>query len=552
MTKRIFRGIALTALVTALLVSVAVTLTLYRATEMRLMEELHAEAGYILHALTRESDDVAYFAGFTSENRVTLVSSSGVVLYDSTIDASMLDNHADRPEIAGALAVGNGESRRYSDTLALKTLYYAAKTDDGNVLRVSNSVNSVWSMLADTVYLLLAILVIVSMLALLVARRIARRIVSPINSLDLNDPLSNAVYDELSPLLRNMDRQNRAIAAQIAQLADKQKELAAIAGNMREGLVLLDAAGNVLSINGSAAHIFGVDGEKRIGSDLLTVTRDAAVAAAVGSALAGKSADAVFARAERYYQAFANPVAAESGKSAGAVLLLLDITERYAAEISRREFTANVSHELKTPLTSISGYAEIMRDGVARPEDTQRFCARIYDEANRLIALVNDILALSRLDEQRGLGEKTGILLLSLVSDVLCRLAPAAEEKGIALSSAGENAVVCGYPALLDEMLFNLVDNAVKYTPPGGSVRVEVRRDGERTSVCVTDTGIGIPLEDQPHVFERFYRVDKSHSKATGGTGLGLSIVKHGAAVHGARILLKSELGRGTSVQITF
>ena len=551
MTKRIFRGIVLFALAAAILISALVTLTLYETTESNLMEALHAEAGYILHALTREPDDTAYFAGFSSENRVTLIAPDGRVLYDSDADAQLLPNHLDRPEIAGALQTGHGESRRYSNTLSTKTLYYAEQTDDGNVLRVSNTLSSVWGLLARMIALLLLTLIVVAALSLILARRIAKRIVAPINALNLDAPLDNIVYDELSPLLLRMDRQNHEIASQMAALAAKQTELATIAENMREGLILLNADSTVLSMNRSAAAIFGVEASERTGRDMLTVSRDEALHDAVKRACAGTRTEAALERNSRYFQAFANPVI-QNGSPAGAVLLLLDVTEQHAAEISRREFTANVSHELKTPLTSISGYAEIIRDGVAKPEDVKLFCARIYNEATRLIALINDILALSRLDEQKGLGERTKVALLPLVTDVAKRLEPNARDKNLTLRVSGAEESVWGYPSLLDEMAFNLADNAVKYTQPGGNVSIEIACEGERTVLRVTDSGIGIPQSDQAHVFERFYRVDKSHSKATGGTGLGLSIVKHCARIHNAAIRLKSQPGQGTCVEIVF
>lgn len=550
MTRRIFRGIALTALAAVLLAAAFITLTLYAAYEARMADSLRAEAGHILHALSREADDAAYFDGFRSENRVTLVAPDGRVLYDSGADAGSLPNHAERPEIAAALASGRGQSRRYSDTLAETTVYYAERTPSGNVLRVSNTQSSVLGLIWRMLPALLGIVLGVALLSLIVARMIARRIVTPVNALDLDAPLNNDAYDELSPLLLRVDRQKKELAAQMAALDAKQRELAAITENMREGLILLDQRSVVLSMNGSAARIFGVEAAGRAGGDMLAVTRDAAVSGAVAAAQAGESAEAVFERGGRYYQLLANP-ALRDGGTAGVVLLLLDVTEKRAAELSRREFTANVSHELKTPLTSISGYAEIMRDGVARPEDMRAFAGRIYAEANRLIALVNDILELSRLDERKGLGERERVALLPLIRRVASRLAPLAEEKGVALSIEAEDVAIDGFPALIDELVFNLADNAVKYTD-AGTVRIEAAQEADGVRLCVWDTGIGIPQEHQAHVFERFYRVDKSHSRATGGTGLGLSIVKHAAAVHGADIALTSAPGQGTRVEIVF
>lgn len=551
MTKRIFRGIFLTAMAAMILAALLITLSVYYVYEMRMTEELRSEAAYILHGLSRAESELAYFEGFASPNRVTLVAADGTVLYDSAREASMLDNHYHRPEVHEALKTGSGESRRYSSTLAETTFYYAVRTPGGNVLRLSNTRSSVLGIFLRIAPLLLLIMSGVAVVSLVIARLVSWRIVTPINTLNLDAPLENDVYDELSPLLLRLDRQKKQIAMQMKALAEKQHELSAVTENMREGLILLDANSHVISMNASAGRIFGVEAGRMAGSSILALVRDALVKEAIESAHRGSSADAVFERNGRHYQVLASPVA-QNGSATDVVLLMLDITDRYTAEMSRREFTANVSHELKTPLTSISGYAEIMRDGLARPEDMKAFAARICDEANRMIALVNDILELSRLDEHKGLGEKTEVDLLQMAQSVARHFMPRAEEKGIILSVDGMDLSVYGYPALLNEMIANLVDNAVKYTDRGGAVRISVDQRDNSIVLSVCDTGIGIPEEHQPHVFERFYRVDKSHSKATGGTGLGLSIVKHIAAVHDADIRLESEVGKGTCVRILF
>jgi len=534
-----------------ILAALLITLSVYYVYEMRMTEELRSEAAYILHGLSRAESELAYFEGFASPNRVTLVAADGTVLYDSSKKASGLDNHYHRPEVNEALKTGSGESRRYSSTLAETTFYYAVMTPDGNVLRLSNTRSSVLGIFLRIAPLLLLIMSGVAVVSLVIARLVSWRIVTPINTLNLDAPLENDVYDELSPLLLRLDRQKKQIAMQMKALAEKQHELSAVTENMREGLILLDANSHVISMNASAGRIFGVEAGRMAGSSILALVRDALVKEAIESAHRGSSADAVFERNGRHYQVLASPVA-QNGSATDVVLLMLDITDRYTAEMSRREFTANVSHELKTPLTSISGYAEIMRDGLARPEDMKAFAARICDEANRMIALVNDILELSRLDEHKGLGEKTEVDLLQMAQSVARHFMPRAEEKGIILSVDGMDLSVYGYPALLNEMIANLVDNAVKYTDREGAVRISVDQRDNSIVLSVCDTGIGIPEEHQPHVFERFYRVDKSHSKATGGTGLGLSIVKHIAAVHDADIRLESEVGKGTCVRILF
>ena len=551
MTKKIFKSVALTSALAVLLAAALMALTLFGVYESGMTEELRAEAGYICHALDREENELDFFDGFTTKNRVSLISADGTVLYDSEADASALGSHADRPEVAGAIASGRGESERYSDTLAQTTYYCALRTQKGNVLRVANSRSSMLGIYLKGLPLLCAVLLAVLCVSMLIARLVARRFVAPLNSLNLDAPLENEVYDELSPLLTRMDRQRREIDRQMRALSDARQELAAITENMREGLIVLDRKGCVLSMNGSAAAIFGVDAQARVGADMLSVSRDPVVQQSVDAALDGRDADDMLERNGRYYQLLASPVLRD-GKTAGVVLLTLDVTEKHAAEISRREFTANVSHELKTPLTSISGYAEIIRDGVARAEDVPGFAARIHDEASHLLTLINDILELSRLDERKGLGERTRIRLLPTAREAARRLEALAREKNIAVGVQGKDLEIQGDKLLLGEMIFNLVDNAVKYTPEGGSVELRVAREGKNTLLSVQDTGIGIPEEHQPHVFERFYRVDKSHSRATGGTGLGLSIVKHGAAIHGAKLRLISAPGKGTCVTLVF
>ena len=551
MTRKIFRSVSLTSVLAVALATVLIAWYVYGIYESQLTSELRAEAGYIAHALSRETDETAFFDGFPSENRVSLISPDGLVLYDSGADASGLGDHSDRPEVLSALSTGRGESRRYSDTLSETTFYYAVRTNGGNVLRVSNTRSSVFGMLLNMLPMLCGILFIVALASVPVARFAAKRIVRPINGLNLDAPLENDIYDELSPLLVRMEHQRREIDRQMYALREAREELAAITENMREGLMVLDNRGVLLSINASAAAVFGVHSSKHIGESILTVSRDPELHECVRSALEGNDADAIIEKNARYYQLLASPVTG-SGAVSGAVLLALDITEKHCAELGRREFTANVSHELKTPLTSISGYSEIIRDGVARPEDVKAFAARINSEANRLMALISDILELSRLDECKGLGNKEPVELLSLAREAASQLESQVAAKNISLNVSGEPAQIEGYPTLLSEMLFNIIDNAVKYTPEHGKVDVSVTSHDGRTEVCVADNGIGIPPEHHERIFERFYRVDKSHSRATGGTGLGLSIVKHGAAIHGAEIKLDSAPGRGTRMSLMF
>lgn len=551
MTKRIFRNILLTSVMALLLTSALLVGTLYNVYESRISAELRTEAEYIVRALDTMDDDLSFLRGLTLNNRITLISPDGVVLYDSAADEARMDSHAERPEVSDALVTGTGESKRYSDTLSDITTYYARRTANGNVLRIASTRSTLVGLFLDVAPQIVVMMLMVAALSLLIARFSARQIVQPINDLNLDDPLENDVYDELAPLLTRMDRQHMQIRQQMHDLARAHADLNAIMQNMREGLVLIDKSDRIISINGSAMKVFGVKGIIAPEADLLTICRESSIIEIVKEAQQGRSDDTVFVRGEHTYRIFASPVLREE-KVRAVVLLALDVSARYAAEASRREFTANVSHELKTPLTSISGYAEIIASGIAKNEDVPVFAGKIHAEAKRLVALVNDILDLSRLDEKQGLGNKENVPLLPMLKGLEESFRSIAQEKDIELRVEGSNATVEGYPTLLRELFHNLIDNALKYTPAGGHVTVALFQDGGHPICTVTDTGIGIPKEHQPHVFERFYRVDKSHSRQTGGTGLGLAIVKHVAEVHHADVKLESEPGKGTKMIVTF
>ena len=551
MTKRIFRNILLTSVMALLLTSALLVGTLYNVYESRISAELRTEAEYIVRALDTMDDDLSFLRGLTLNHRITLISPDGVVLYDSAADEARMDSHAERPEVSDALVTGTGESKRYSDTLSDITTYYARRTANGNVLRIASTRSTLVGLFLDVAPQIVVMMLMVAALSLLIARFSARQIVQPINDLNLDDPLENDVYDELAPLLTRMDRQHMQIRQQMHDLARAHADLNAIMQNMREGLVLIDKSDRIISINGSAMKVFGVKGIIAPEADLLTICRESSIIEIVKEAQQGRSDDTVFVRGEHTYRIFASPVLREE-KVRAVVLLALDVSARYAAEASRREFTANVSHELKTPLTSISGYAEIIASGIAKNEDVPVFAGKIHAEAKRLVALVNDILDLSRLDEKQGLGNKENVPLLPMLKGLEESFRSIAQEKDIELRVEGSNATVEGYPTLLRELFHNLIDNALKYTPAGGHVTVALFQDGGHPICTVTDTGIGIPKEHQPHVFERFYRVDKSHSRQTGGTGLGLAIVKHVAEVHHADVKLESEPGKGTKMIVTF
>ncbi len=481
-------------------------------------------------------------------NRITIVGDDGKVLYDNEANPSAMPNHADREEVKEALAAGSGTSERYSDTLAVKTFYYAVLLDDGSVLRVSNSSFTTAALLKNILWPTLFVVLFAILLSLLLASRLSRRIVLPINHIDLEHPGDQNEYEELTPLLARISAQNKQIHRQIEQMTEKQEEFSVITENMNEGLIVIDKKAGIVSCNQSAADILEVE-KPAMYTSVFALNRKEAFRTAAETALAGHRDEQELSLQGRIYQLIANPVLRD-GQVAGAVLFILDVTEKEQRDHFRREFTANVSHELKTPLTSISGYAEIIRDGIAKDEDVKPFAGKIYDEAARLVTLVNDILKLARFDEGLIEEEKVDVDLYALAESVMRRLTEEAAKRAISIRVEGERAVVSGIPYMLDEMLFNLIENAVKYNKDGGSVAIIVSADP--VQVVVRDSGIGIPAYERSRIFERFYRVDKSHSKGVGGTGLGLSIVKHSAAYHGAAITLESSEGEGTAVAVTF
>lgn len=551
MTKRIFRSIFLTSLAGLILASGFIVITLYKIYETDAVNELKSEAAHISGLIRQKKTEAEYLKQIYSSDRITLIAENGTVIYDNMTDASTMVNHADRPEITEALITGTGESHRYSDTLSQMTIYYALKTYEGNVLRVSKTQSSVLGLLWDLLPILPIILISITLLSYLIARYMAKQIVSPINALNLDLPFENDIYDELSPLLTRIDQQNKDIKKQMLEITKKQQEFNVVTKNMREGLILISAKGNILSINESAVEIFQTDIEKSIGSHLLSVNRSVTMHRVFERALNGINTEAFLTINDRHYQLLGSPVVSKASLH-GAVILLLDVTDKHSAERSRREFTANVSHELKTPLTSILGFAEIMKDGLTKPEDMQGFAGRIHYEASGLITLIDDILELSQLDEKLELPDKEHVDLYSLAEDVLSRLKPIADKKGVNLSLRGEHIEVSGYRKIFDGMLYNLCDNAIKYNVAGGNATVRIAYKDCKPVVTVSDTGIGIPPEHLPRVFERFYRVDKSRSKEIGGTGLGLSIVKNGAILHDITIDMRSEENTGTTFKLTF
>lgn len=551
MQRKIFWSIFNTALAAMLTVGACVLFAIYGVFDSRMSEELKAQADYIARALPAVRAPLNYLESLSSDTRVTLIAAGGQVLYDNSAEPAAMENHLRRPEIVQAAAEGSGESRRYSDTLTQKTLYYALRLSDGSLLRLAATQRSLLGLVHRVLAPLFLAIAGVALLSLLLSKILARRVTEPIGKLNLSEPLDNDAYDELSPLLLRLEKQNDELREQLSALDRQRRELTAITDSMREGLLLIDASGGVLSVNRSAARIFETDAQACIGHSVLILSRRAELQQVIASAQQGNSSEALLSLKGRLYQILGSPVT-DRGAVRGAVVLLLDVTEKQEAENSRREFTANVSHELRTPLTSIAGFSEIMQNGLAKPEDMRSFAGRIHDEALRMISLIEDILQLSQLDEGSRLPAREPVDLLQACENVAARLQPNAEAKKVTISVAGDHAVVQAIPKLLDEMIYNLADNAVKYNVPGGTVDLTVAQHGTGAAVSVKDSGIGIPPEHQSRVFERFYRVDKSHSRETGGTGLGLSIVKHAAALQGASVALDSEVGKGSRFTVVF
>ncbi len=548
MTKKIFQSILLVAgcvLLASLLIIMGFLYDYFGGVEEnQLRDELSLAAAAV------EDGGTDYLSQLTADRcRLTWIAADGSVLYDTRTDAESLENHASRAEVSQALATGTGESTRYSSTLMEKTMYYAQRLDDGTVLRISISRATVGMIAVGMIQPLLIVLIVALILSGLLARRLSRRIVDPLNSLDLEHPLDNDAYEELSPLLKRIHRQHVEIQTQLRELREKTDEFTQITGSMREGLVLLDEHGSILSINAAAQALFGADAQC-VGRDFLTVERSHEISAAIQAAVTDGHSEVRAERAGRVYQFDISRITSD-GKLLGTVILAFDITEQEFAEQNRREFTANVSHELKTPLQGIIGSAELIENGMVKPDDLPRFVGHIHAEAARLVTLIDDIIRLSQLDEGDAMPTEP-VDLLAVSQEAAENLHDAAAARDVTVSVAGQPAVIPGVRRLIYEIVYNLCDNAIKYNRDGGRVDVTVAADPGGSSITVADNGIGIAPEHQSRVFERFYRVDKSHSKASGGTGLGLSIVKHAVQYHHGRIELESTPGAGTTIRVVF
>ncbi len=548
MNKKIFTLNFLTSVLVLLISFVMVFGILFSYFEGRIFNELKNEADYLSYAVSAEG--ASYVEKLKNKGaRITLVSADGEVIADTDADVKTLENHAGREEIIDAKNNGFGSSARYSSTLTEKTLYYAVRLDDGNILRVSTVQNSVLLIILGLIQPLIVIMVIALVLSLVLSNRVSKAIINPINNLDLDNPENNDTYDELTPLLQKIANQNKTIGRQVKEAKQKQEEFRLITENMSEGFIVTDNFANILSYNKAALTLLGTDDVKS--ENVYALNRSREFRETIEGALDGRRTESDLLPDGKCYNIIANPVYG-GGRVIGAVIVIIDVTERAHREQLRREFTSNVSHELKTPLTSILGFAEIMKAGGA-PEDTvKEFSGIIYDEAKRLVTLVSDIIKISELDENAVMYDAESVDIYETAESVAKRLAPEAKKKNVTVNVIGGSANIDGSSKVIDEMIYNLCDNAIKYNKEGGTVDIIINTTDERVNVTVRDTGIGIPAGDKDRVFERFYRVDKSHSKEVGGTGLGLSIVKHGAMFHHAEISLESTLGKGTSITVSF
>ncbi len=544
MTKRIFRSIFAVAAVVLLLSLGVVMGVLYSHYSEVQWEQLESEL--TLTKLGLESSGEDYLRNIaTKDFRITWIDGNGTVLFDTQADEATMDNHAEREEIMEALSYGKGTSQRYSDTLTTIMLYSAVRLEDGTVLRIAAAQDSVLALLLDVLLPTLLIFTAAVLVSLFLAKTMAKKIVDPLNDLNLDAPTEAQAYDELSPLLHRIDKQNKQISAQVAMLKEKTDQFEQTTASMNEGLVLLEAEGKILSINPAAAKLFETSAAC-VGLDFLVIDRSAAMREGIQKALSGKHAEFHTSKHGSEYQIGISPIVS-NGKLLGAVVLAFDVTEQVNSQRNRQEFTANVSHELKTPLQSILNSAQLLQSGFVKPEDNGKFIGYICSEAERLLNLINDVIRLSQLDES-GEFPKESVDLYQVSSQVLQSLLPAADQRSITVELLGENTVITGVRQLAYELIYNLCDNAIRYNKDGGKVTVTVGKD----SVTVKDTGIGIPEEHQARIFERFYRVDKSHSRETGGTGLGLSIAKHAAGRLNARITLDSIVGEGTVMHVFF
>ena len=549
MTKKIFKSNIVVAAAVLIFGIACVMAILYQHFGKEINGELKKEASYLSYGV--EQDGIDYLKQINEkDDRITYIAEDGTVLYDNMADAEAMENHSERKEVQEALKTGSGYAERTSETLSQKTIYYALRLPDHSVLRVSSTQFSVFVLLMELIPPIIGILIVMLIIAVIVSAHMANKIVEPINNLDLEHPEDNQVYDEVGPLRSKIYKQNRQIKNQLEAARRNQEEFGIITENMQEGLLVIDSYTMILSGNSSVWNMFQLK-EAKIGDSVYSLNRNEDFRMLIEQVLKGQHGSVLLHLGNEAIQMIANPVTREH-KVVGAVLLLMNETEKVEREQLRREFSANVSHELKTPLTSISGFAEIIQDGLVRAEDIKKFAGRIYDEAQRLITLVEDTIKVSQLDEGENPYEWEQLDAYAVVKDVCGRLKDIAAKKNVHLYIDGDKTMLCTVRPILDEIIYNLCDNGIKYNRDDGTVSIHLREMGENVEIRVKDNGIGIPGEDQNRVFERFYRVDKSHSKAIGGTGLGLSIVKHGVTFLGGTLKMVSEIGKGTEITMTF
>lgn len=552
MTKRIFKNTMIVVLSVVLLCGVFIMGVVYDYYSRRLSKEMFNEAKYISQGV--EFGGEKYLEQMNdAEIRITWIASDGKVLYDNKADVTTMDNHADRKEVREAMSSSTGNSIRYSKTLSKKTAYHAVRLSDGSVIRVANTQDSIVVILLGMMQPVVVVLMLAFALSGLLAYRLSKQIIEPLDNIDLDCPEETDVYEEMAPFVRKIVLQNREIQETMQELKAQQKEFTMITENMQEGFIVIDKNANVLSHNTGTLRLFGVNCKVEHRS-VLILNRTEEFRGAVDMALEGRHNERILPIGERFYHIYLNPVFNEE-QVAGAIIIVTDVTEKEERDNLRREFSANVSHELKTPLTSISGIAEIMKNGIVDSADIPEFAGRIYDEARRLISLVEDIIKVSQLDEGDTQIAKETIDLYDMVEYVTEHLRPVAKNRGITIDVEGEHLSIMGVKAVIEEMVYNLCDNAVKYNKDNGKVTVTIKSleaPDCGVSLCVSDTGIGVAKEYHERIFERFYRVDKSHSKEIGGTGLGLSIVKHAAKLHGASVNIESTPDIGTDIEVKF
>jgi two-component system, OmpR family, phosphate regulon sensor histidine kinase PhoR len=548
-TKKIFKSIMFVCALVLAVGLAAVMGILYRNFDGQMRKELSKEAAYLEYGVEQQGLD--YLKNIKDKSaRITYIDQDGTVLFDNEADVSEMKNHSDRTEFQKAEKYGAGESSRYSDTLSEKTIYYALRLKDGTVLRVSGTQDSVLALVENLIFPLCGLLCLMLILSGIMASAISKRIVKPINELDLESPEENQIYEELSPLLSKIHRQNREIQNQLELAKQQQEEFALITENMQEGLIVIDKYTMILSANSSAWNLFHMDRVCQ-GESVYCLDREEEFRHAIEQVLSGEHTELVLKLNGSDIQLIANPVIRDK-KTEGAVVLLVNVTEKLERESLRREFSANVSHELKTPLTSISGFAEIMQGGLVKNEDIPKFAGRIYKESQRLLQLVEDVIQISQLDEEKTSYVWEPVDVYQVCKNAFESLKEKAKRLNVHLYICGERMKMEAVRTLLEEAIYNVCDNAIKYNRNDGSVSVFLTQTAQEIQIVVKDTGVGIPKEDQDRVFERFYRVDKSHSKEIGGTGLGLSIVKHAVGALKGSVILRSEEGNGTEICMKF